>query len=112
MRSESITPIAINLVNVHVTAGEILVVRELKAARGAIEGERGGLRGIVRIVGGEANFFFEFGDVKQQKSVIDAQRREANQMDDRRTVVLDVGDELIGLAFLEAVTGKAIMMRQ
>ena len=103
VRSGSITPIAIDFVDVDFAAGEIFVVRKIKRAGGAVEGKRGGLRRVIGIVSGETDYLFRFAGDKQQDGVIDAERREANEMNDRRAIVFDVGDELFGLALLETV---------
>jgi hypothetical protein len=100
---ESISPVAINFVDVHRAARKIIVGREIEGSRGTIisEGCRSGR--VVGIVNREADFFIRFIHIEKQKRVIDAQRRETNHVDDGGKIVLEISNQLRGHLFLIAV---------
>lgn len=102
MNTGSVTPVAIDFVDVDFAAGEIVVGGELESAGGAVEGERGGFAGIVGVVGGETDLLVRFAGIEEEEGVVDAERGEADDVDDGRAVVLEVGKELFGHALLEA----------
>src|SRR6266542_2885959 len=59
----SVTPIPVNLVNIHAAAREIEVCGKGKSASGAVVSERGGFFGGVGVVGSKANLPFGFSGV-------------------------------------------------
>lgn len=100
---ESINPVAIDFVNVHLAAGKIIVGRKGESAGGAVKSKRGGLVRVVGIVGGETYFTVGFDGVEKQEGVIDAQRGKTDEMHDGRAVVFEVGDQSVGHALFKAV---------
>src|SRR5690349_7591997 len=78
-RCGSVKPAAINLVNIHPSAGKVIVGRKSEGAGGPVVGHEDWLGGIVRVVSGKDEFVVGLCYGEENHGVIDGELRKPDE---------------------------------